>query len=73
MKGPLKNKKSQQILPKSRNLAQPSNGSRSLRFCVCQSHSMEPQYNEVPRDCKNYFIISEFHYKRNPDITKLPK
>ena len=36
--GPLKNKKSRQILPKSRNLAQPSNGSRSLRFCVCRSH-----------------------------------
>ena len=27
-----------QILPKSRNLAQPTNGSRSLRFCVCWSH-----------------------------------
>ena len=36
--GPLKNEKSRQILPKSRNLAQPSNGSRSLRFCVCRSH-----------------------------------
>ena len=29
--GPLKNEKSRQILPKSRNLA-------SLRFCVCRSH-----------------------------------
>ena len=37
--GPLKNKKSaRKILPKSRNLAQPGNGSRSLRFCVCRSH-----------------------------------
>ena len=36
--GPLQNEKSQQILPKSRNLAQPSNGSRSLRFCACRSH-----------------------------------
>ena len=36
--GPLKNEKSQQIPPKSRNLAQPTNGSRSLRFCVCQSY-----------------------------------
>ena len=36
--GPLKNKKSRQILPKSRNLAQPSNGSRGLRFCVCRSY-----------------------------------
>ena len=36
--GPLKNKKSWQILPKSRNLAQPTNGSRSFRFCICQSH-----------------------------------
>ena len=36
--GPLKNEKSQQILPKSRSLAQPSNGSQSLRFCVCWSH-----------------------------------
>ena len=35
--GPLKNEKSQQILLKSRNLAQPTNGSQSLRFCVCQS------------------------------------
>ena len=38
MNGPLKNDKSRQILPKSRNLAQPTNGSRSLRFCVCWSH-----------------------------------
>ena len=36
--GPLKNEKSRQILPKSRNIAQPPKGSRSLRFCVCQSH-----------------------------------
>ena len=36
--GPLKNEKSRQILPKSRNLAQPNNGSQSLRFCVCRSH-----------------------------------
>ena len=35
--GPLKNEKSRQILSKSRNLAQPTNGSRSLRFCVCRS------------------------------------
>ena len=28
---------SRQILSKSRNLAEPTNGSRSLRFCVCQS------------------------------------
>ena len=35
---PLKNEKSWQILPKSRNLAQPTNGSQSLRFCVCRSH-----------------------------------
>ena len=35
---PLKNEKSRQILPKSRNLAQPTNGSQSLRFCVCRSH-----------------------------------
>ena len=32
------NKKSRQILPKSRNLAQPTNGSQSLRFCVYRSH-----------------------------------
>ena len=38
MNGPLKNGKSRQILPKSRNLAQPTNGSRNLRFCVCWSH-----------------------------------
>ena len=38
MNGPLRNEKSRQALPKSRNLAQPTNGSRSLRFCVCQSH-----------------------------------
>ena len=37
MNGPPKNE-SRQILPKSRNLAQPANGSRSLRFCVCRSH-----------------------------------
>ena len=30
--GPLKNEKSRQILSKSQNLAQPTNGSRSLRF-----------------------------------------
>ena len=36
--GPLKNEKSRQILPKSQNLAQLTNGSRSLRFCVCRSH-----------------------------------
>ena len=36
--GPLKNEKSQQFLPKSRNLAQPTNGSRSLKFCICRSH-----------------------------------
>ena len=36
--GPLKNDKSRQILLKSWNLAQPSNGSRNLRFCVCRSH-----------------------------------
>ena len=36
--GPLKNEKSRQILPKSRSITQPSNGSRSLRFCVCWSH-----------------------------------
>ena len=35
---PLKNKKSLQILPKSWNLAQPTNGSQSLRFCFCRSH-----------------------------------
>ena len=29
---------SRQILPKSRNFAQLTNGSRSLRFCVCRSH-----------------------------------
>ena len=38
MNGPLKNEKSRQILPKSRNLTQPTNGSRSLRFCVCRPH-----------------------------------
>ena len=32
------NEKSRQILPKSRNLAQATHGSRSLRFCVCRSH-----------------------------------
>ena len=37
--GPLKNEKSWQNLPKSRNFAQPTNGSRSLRFCVCRSHT----------------------------------
>ena len=37
--GPLKSEKSRQnSIPKSRNLAQPTNGSRSLRFCVCRSH-----------------------------------
>ena len=36
--GPLKNEKSRQILPKSRNLTQPTYGSWSLRFCVCRSH-----------------------------------
>ena len=36
--GPPKNEKSRPMLPKSRNLAQPTNGSRSLRFCVCLSH-----------------------------------
>ena len=30
--GPLKNEKSRQILPKSWNLAQPTNGSWSVRF-----------------------------------------
>ena len=34
---------------------------------------MEPRYNEVPRDRDNYFVISGFCYKRNPDLTKLPK
>ena len=34
----LKNEKSRQILPKSQNLAQPTNGSCSLRFCVCRSY-----------------------------------
>ena len=38
MNGPLKIKKSQHTLPKARNLAEPTNGSRSLRFCVCWSH-----------------------------------
>ena len=38
MSGPLKNEKSRQILPKSRNLAQPTIGSRILRFCVCRPH-----------------------------------
>ena len=38
MNGPLKNEKSRQILLKSRNLAQPTIGSRILRFCVCRSH-----------------------------------
>ena len=33
-----KQKESRQILPKSRSLAQPTNGSRSLRFYVCRSH-----------------------------------
>ena len=36
--GLLKNGKSRQILIKSRNLAQPPKGFRSLRFCVCRSH-----------------------------------
>ena len=39
--GPLKNEKTRQILPKSRNLAQPTNGpnvSQSLRFCAWRSH-----------------------------------
>ena len=35
--------------------------------------TVEPRYNEVPRDRKNYFVISGFRYKRNPDITELPK
>ena len=35
---PLKNEKSRQILLKSRNLAQPTNGSRNIRFCVYRSH-----------------------------------
>ena len=35
--------------------------------------TVEPRYNEVPRDRKNYFVISGFRYKRDPDITKLPK
>ena len=34
--GPPKNE-SRQILSKSQNLAEPTNGSRSLRFCVCRS------------------------------------
>ena len=40
--GPLKNGKSRQIVPKSRNLTQPTNGSRGLRFCVCRSHICFP-------------------------------
>ena len=36
--GPLKNEKSWQILFKSRNLTQPTNGSQSLRFCVSLTH-----------------------------------
>ena len=35
--GPLKNGKSWQILPKSWNLAEPTNGSWSLRFCSFSS------------------------------------
>ena len=37
-----KNWESRQILPKSRNLAELSNGSRILRFCVCRSHICFP-------------------------------
>ena len=36
--GPLKNEKFQQILPKSWKITQLTNGSRSLRFCVCRSN-----------------------------------
>ena len=36
--GPLKSVESRQVLPKSGNLAKPTNGSRSLRFCICRSH-----------------------------------
>ena len=38
MNGPLENEKSQQILPKSRNLTQPTQGSWSLTVCICRSH-----------------------------------
>ena len=36
-------------------------------------YTVEPRYNEVPRDRKNYFVISGFCNKRNPDIVTLPK
>ena len=44
-----------------------------LTFTRVVTTTVEPRYNEVPRDRKNYFVISGFCYKRNPDITKLPK
>ena len=33
--------------------------------------TVEPRYNEVPRDWENVFVISRVRYKRNPVITNL--
>ena len=35
--------------------------------------TVEPRYNEVPKDRTIYFVITGILYKRYPDITKLLK
>ena len=35
--------------------------------------TVEPRYNEVPKDWTIYFIITGVRFKGNPDITKLLK
>ena len=38
-----------------------------------QLGTVEPRYNDVPRDWENYIDISGYRYKRIPDITILEK
>ena len=35
--------------------------------------TMEPRYNDVPRDWRNYIVISGYRYKRIPRMTILAK
>ena len=61
--GPLKNEKSRQILPKSQNLTEPTNGSWSLRFCVCESH--------ICFSIKSHFSISGLDFKMPVSASRL--
>ena len=64
MNGPLKNEKSRQILPKSQNLAQPTNGSQSLSHNTFSSRALILK-------CQSQHL-DEFQIYYSPPLREMP-